>query len=156
MKIIKSFFYAFEGLKYCILTQRNFRFHIVAAATVLMLSGFYSFSRLEILSLAATIMFVLICEMINTAIEAAVDMHGGEYNTYAKTAKDVAAGAVLLSAIFAVAVAAVLFLNKEKILFIIHFFSVRPLLIAAMTVYAVLCVLFVAGVPFENRRKNNE
>lgn len=156
MKIIKSFFYAFEGLRYCVLTQRNFRFHLVAALTVLQISRFYSLSRLEILSLAATIMFVLICEMINTAIEAAVDMHGGEYNTYAKISKDVAAGAVLLSAIFAVAVAAVLFLNKEKILFIIHFFALRPPLMAASAVYVVLCVLFVAGVPFKNRRKNDE
>lgn len=153
MKILKSFSYAFEGLYYCISTQRNFRFHIVSAITVLLMSRFYSLSRLEILSLAATIMFVLICEMINTAVEATVDMHGGEYNVYAKVAKDVAAGAVLISAIFAVAVAFALFFDTERIIAIFNYFVQRSLLIVVGCAYAVLSVIFIAGVPF-NRKKD--
>ena len=150
MKILKSFLYAFQGVKHCVVTQKNFRFHIVAAISVLIASGFYDFGKFEFLMLAATIMLVLICEMINTSIEATIDMNCSEYNINAKIAKDVSAAAVLMSALLAVAVAFVLFWDIDRICMIITYFIKKPLLLTALLLYAVLCVLFISGAPFKN------
>lgn len=149
MKILKSFLYALQGLKYCIVTQRNFRFHIVAAISVLIVSLFYDFSKSEMMWLCFAIFFVLICEMINTAIESAIDMHGGEYNINAKISKDVAAGAVMLAAVMAVVIAVTLFWDIAIILSIIIFVAERPLLWFALALYVVLAVCFVMGIPFK-------
>lgn len=149
MKILNSFKYAFQGLWYCICTQRNFRFHIVAALSVLIVSLFYGFDRFERICLAFAILFVLICEMINTAIESAIDMHGGEYNINAKIAKDVAAGAVVLSAVLAVIIAFSLFWDIPTILDILGFFFSKPYLWAAVILYAAIAVCFVIGLPFK-------
>lgn len=153
MNILKSFLYAFSGIKHCIVTQRNFRFHIVAAVSVLLTSLFYGFSEAQLLWLNLAIFSVLVCEMINTAIESVVDMHGEEYNVNAAIAKDVAAGAVMLSAAFAVVVAVRLFWNTEKILYVISFFSARPYMWLLLVLYIAAAVYFVKGVPF--KEKNN-
>ena len=153
MKILNSFFYAFAGLWHCITTQRNFRFHIVAAVTVMIFGLFYQFDRFEIICLAFAILFVLVCEMINTAIESTVDMHGGEYNLNAKIAKDVAAGAVVLSAVLAVIIAFALFWNIPKIIFIWNFFMQYPVCWVALVIYAVLCICFVMGLPFRKYKQ---
>lgn len=148
MKILKSFIYAFAGLWYCITTQRNFRFHIVAAVSVIIAAQFYQFDRFEVICLSFAILFVLICEMINTAVESTVDMHGDEYNLNAKIAKDVAAGAVVLSAILAIIIAFTLFWDISKIIYIWDFFVQYPLLWVALGVYTVVCICFVVGLPF--------
>lgn len=97
-KLIKSFIYALEGLKYTIGTQRNMRIHYIAALIVLLLAINLPISKLEVLVLFVTIILVLFAELINTAIEALVDLVTEEYHPLAKVAKDVAAGAVLLTA----------------------------------------------------------
>ncbi len=155
MNILKSFMYAAQGLWHCITTQRNFRFHIVAAVTVLAVSRFYSFDRFEMMCLAFAILFVMVCEMVNTAIESTVDMHGGEYNLNAKIAKDVAAGAVMLAAVLAVIIAVELFGDIETVLYMISYFIERPYLWIAAFVYVIAAVCFVAGLPFKNKEKNN-
>ncbi len=149
MKILKSFMYAAQGLWHCITTQRNFRFHIVAAVSVLIVSLFYQFDRFEVMCLAFAILFVMTCEMVNTAIESAIDMHGGEYNVNAKISKDVASGAVMLSAVLAVIIAIELFWDIEKILGVIGFFVNRPYLWIAVAVYTAVAVCFVMGLPFK-------
>jgi diacylglycerol kinase len=97
-KLLKSFRYALEGLKYAVVTQRNMRIHFVVALAVLMLSLCLSLSKLEILLLFVTITLVIFAELINTAIEAVVDMVTEEFHPLAKIAKDVAAAAVFLTA----------------------------------------------------------
>ncbi len=161
MNILKSFVYAAQGLWYCISTQRNFRFHIVAAVSVLIVSLFYGFDRFEMMSLAFAILFVMICEMINTSIESTVDINGKEFNMNAKIAKDVAAGAVLLSAVLAAIIAVELFWDVKKILYVINYFVERPYLWIVLAVYIIAAVYFVVGVPFKNtevghrKEKNN-
>ena len=125
MAFLKSFKYAFMGVKYCIATQRNFRFHTFAALSAVILACRYGLSGIEKLVLAFTIVFVLISEMFNTALESVVDMTAKGYNDYAKAAKDVAAGAVLISAVTA----------------------------ALFWVYIAFGFLYVSGVLFEIRRK---
>jgi diacylglycerol kinase (ATP) len=97
-KLLKSFRYALEGLKYAVVTQRNMRIHFVVALVVLMLSLCLPLSKLEILLLFVTITLVIFAELINTAIEAVVDMVTEQYHPLAKIAKDVAAAAVFLAA----------------------------------------------------------
>ncbi|MCH5583879.1 diacylglycerol kinase family protein [Shimazuella sp. AN120528] len=97
-KVLKSFRYALEGLKYAVVTQRNMRIHFITALVVLLLSLCLSLSKLEILLLFVTITLVLFAELINTSIEAVVDMITEEFHPLAKIAKDVAAGAVFLTA----------------------------------------------------------
>jgi diacylglycerol kinase len=103
-KLLRSFVYALEGLKHTVVTQRNMRIHFLAALGVLLLSLYLPMSKSEVLILFVTIILVLFAELINTAVEAVVDMVTEEYHPLAKVAKDVAAGAVLLTAGLAVIV----------------------------------------------------
>jgi diacylglycerol kinase (ATP) len=103
-KLLKSFRYALEGLRYTVATQRNMRIHFLAALGVLFLSLYLPLSKAEVLVLFVTIVLVLFAELLNTAVEAVVDMVTEEFHPLAKIAKDVAAGAVLLTAGLAVIV----------------------------------------------------
>ncbi len=99
-----SFRYAFSGLGYCIKTQKNMRIHLVAGLMVLLLGLWLEVAFTEMLFLLTAVFLVIILEVLNTAIEKAVDVATREFNPVAHIAKDVAAGAVLLSALFAVLV----------------------------------------------------
>ncbi len=103
-KVLKSFRYALEGLKYTVVTQRNMRIHLVVALAVLLVSLYLPLQKMEVLILFVAITLVLFAELINTAIEAVVDMVTSEYHPLAKIAKDVSAGATLLTAGLAVIV----------------------------------------------------
>ena len=101
-KFIAGFGYAFRGLWYAIRTQRNMRFHIVVAILVILAGLFLRVSAVEFAMLFVAITGVFIAEMFNTVIELCVDLASPDYHPLAKIAKDVAAGAVLLSAILSV------------------------------------------------------
>lgn len=105
----KAFGYAWQGIVHAVKTQRNFRFHIAAAVYVTAFSLFYELTRGEYALLMLTFSSVISAELINTAIEAAVDLCSPEKNKLAKIAKDAAAGAVLVTAVFAVIVGVLLF-----------------------------------------------
>lgn len=109
-----SFNYAIEGIIYAIKTQRNMKFHMVIAILVLLSSLFFDFTKIEMLILFITITLVIVLEMINTAIEATIDVLANYYHPLAKIAKNVAAGAVLISAVNAVLVGYLLFFDKLK------------------------------------------
>ena len=109
-----SFNYAIEGIIYAVRTQRNMRIHLVATLVVLSLCFFYDLSRLELLVLTITITMVLVGEMINTAIEFAIDATTNYYHPLAKLAKNVSAGAVLITAINALFVGYIVFLDRLK------------------------------------------
>lgn len=110
--IIESFNYAVDGIIYTLKTQRNMRIHFALAVFVLILSLFLNFTRLEFLILFITVTFVIATEMINTAIEKAIDMITEDYHPLAKISKNVAAGAVLVSAINAIVVGYLLFFDR--------------------------------------------
>ena len=103
-KFLESLKYALEGLEYCIKTQRNLRIHFVFAVIAILTSLALNISRVEFVMIVMVISLVIICEIINTAIERAVDTTTLEYHPIAKISKDVAAGAVLVSAINAIIV----------------------------------------------------
>lgn len=103
-KFIAGFGYAFSGIWYALRTQRNARFHAVAALLVTLLGILLHLSALEFAFLFVAITSVFIAEMFNTGIEVCIDLVSPEYHPLAKIAKDVAAGAVLVSAILAVVI----------------------------------------------------
>ena len=90
-------------------TQRNMRIHFVVAAVVLIAALAIGVSKLELIALLLAIAFVLIAEMINTAIEGAIDVSTTSFDPIAKLAKDIAAGAVLIATVNAVAVGYLVF-----------------------------------------------
>jgi diacylglycerol kinase len=102
--IIKSFGFAFSGLAYLLRTQRNARIHVILGALACALAAWLRISRAEWAVLVFTIALVIILEGLNTAVEAAIDLASPEIHPLAKTAKDVAAGMVLVAAIASVVV----------------------------------------------------
>jgi diacylglycerol kinase (ATP) len=101
-----SFKYAWAGVRYAFVTQRNFRIHVAIATTAISLGIFLSISTLEMAIIGLTCALVMVLELLNTAIESVVDLTVQKsYHELAKIAKDCAAGAVLISAIASVFVA---------------------------------------------------
>jgi diacylglycerol kinase (ATP) len=110
--IFDSFNYAFEGLIHVLRTQRNMRVHFLVAGVVLVVAIAVGVSKIELIALLISIVFVLVTEMINTAVEGAIDVATSSFDPMAKLAKDIAAGAVLLATINAVAVGYLVFSGK--------------------------------------------
>ena len=104
VRIVRSFYFACAGLLYLFRTQRNARIHVFIGACALSVAWWVGVSRAEWGVLVLTSGCVIILEGLNTAVEAAVDLASPDVHPLAKTAKDVAAGMVLVAAIAAVAV----------------------------------------------------
>ena len=107
-----SFTWAFEGLVYVLRTQRNMQVHMAVALVAVVMSLVLDLSRLEVIAILGAVSFVIVAEMFNTAIEAAVDAVISEFHPLAKTAKDVAAGAVLVAVVNAISVAYLVFYGR--------------------------------------------
>ncbi|HEY5059322.1 MAG TPA: diacylglycerol kinase [Gaiellaceae bacterium] len=107
--LFDSFNYAFEGIIHVLRTQRNLRIHFAIAIVVIAAAAALGVDRSELIALLLAIAFVLVAEMINSAIEGAIDVSTTSFDPNAKLAKDVAAGAVLISSITAVAVGYLVF-----------------------------------------------
>jgi diacylglycerol kinase (ATP) len=103
--LVQSFNNAFQGLVYAVRHQRNMRIHLIVTVGVLVGSVLLDLSKLEMIAVLVAIMFVLVTELINSAVEAVVDMLTDQYDPRAKAAKDLAAGAVLLAAVNSLVVA---------------------------------------------------
>ncbi|SHJ80796.1 Diacylglycerol kinase [Caminicella sporogenes DSM 14501] len=110
--MLESFKYAIEGIIYTFKTQRNMRIHVVIAFLVIFFSFFLKLSKTEMILMFFTISLVIVAEMINTAIEATIDLITDKYHELAKIAKNVAAGAVLISAVNSMVVAYIIFYDK--------------------------------------------
>lgn len=111
-KLISGFNFAIDGLIYSVTKEYNMKFHLVTAIVVLIITMFFNVSKIELALLALTITLVFVTELINTAVERCVDLATTEYNPVAKIAKDVAAGAVLVSAINSVFMGYLIFFDK--------------------------------------------
>jgi diacylglycerol kinase (ATP) len=110
--ILQSFNWAFEGVIHVLRTQRNMRIHFALATAVLILAFSYGVTKLELMALLVAISFVLIAEMVNTAIEATIDLATTSFDPLAKMAKDIAAGAVLIAAVNAVVIGYLVFADR--------------------------------------------
>jgi diacylglycerol kinase len=107
-----SFGHAFRGLLYTWETQRHLRVHLALAALAVFLGLILRIGATEWAVLALTIALVLSLELLNTVVETVVDLVTPDYHPLARVAKDVAAGAVLVSAIGGLAVGVFLFLPR--------------------------------------------
>jgi diacylglycerol kinase (ATP) len=107
--VLDSFNYALEGIIHVLRTQRNLRIHFAIAIVVIAAAAALGVERLELIALLIVIAFVLVAEMVNSAIEGAIDAATTSFDPNAKLAKDVAAGAVLISTVTAIAVGYLVF-----------------------------------------------
>ena len=110
--VIDSFNYAFAGIIHVLRTQRNMRIHFLVAVIVLVAAVAIGVSKLELIALLLAIAFVFIAEMINSAIEQAIDVATTSFDPLAKLAKDIAAGAVLIATVNAVAIGYLVFSSE--------------------------------------------
>jgi diacylglycerol kinase (ATP) len=112
--VLQSFNFAFEGIIHVLRTQRNMRIHFAIAIAVLIAALAVGVRRLELVALLLAISFVLIAEMLNTALEQGIDVATTSFDPLAKLAKDIAAGAVLIATVNAVAVGYLVFVERLK------------------------------------------
>jgi diacylglycerol kinase len=109
-KFFQSFKYAGQGVKHALSTQRNIRIHVVIAVLVFLAGIALQLTSYELVAVILSICFVLVSEMMNTAVEEVVNLLSPTHNKTAMIAKDVAAGAVLFSAACAIIVGCLIFI----------------------------------------------
>ncbi len=160
MRFFKSFKYAFRGIVYCINNERNMRIHTAAALYVFAFSHFFEITRTGYAVLLLTFALVMAAELFNTVAEEITDMIAASYHPVARIIKDLAAGGVLVCALFAVGVGICLFWQPESFLRILRFFMDRPWRIAVFLASLIAAGLYVIQGPIGIRdfcmRKKNE
>ena len=150
-RLVDSFNFAIEGLISSLKNEKHMKVHILAAIIIVILAIIINASKVEILIISLSVSFVLITELINTAVEAIVDLVSPERHPLAKLAKDVAAGAVLVAAINALCVGYLLFYDKLLDIFDgankLHIIAGRKGNISILVI--VLKTFFRKGTPLE-------
>lgn len=107
-----SFVHAFQGIWTALVTQANIRVHFIVGSLVLFLSVYLQINTGQIVDLLVAISMVIMAEMVNTSLEFMSDAVTMEHDENIKMAKDVAAGAVLLTSIFAAIIGMFVFIPK--------------------------------------------
>jgi len=124
-KWLKSTNFAIEGVLHGAKTQLHLRYHFFSAAFILFLSFLLGVTRMEFVVISLAVMLVITAEMLNSAIEVVVDILSPEYSEGARVAKDIAAGAVLISAFGAAVLGYIIIFPYLKALFIDGFTIAR-------------------------------
>lgn len=147
-KLSQSFRYAIRGVRLCIRTERNFRIHLCAAGyvTVGAVLGRLDGPSCALLCLCFGLM--LAAELLNTAIERLCDRDARGYDSLVRDAKDIAAAAVFVCALFCVAVGGLLFLRGDAPAHLAAFFRDRLWLAALMVLSVPVAGAFIFGYPF--------
>ena len=145
-RFLKSFVYAFNGIISCLKTERNMRVHFCAAFYVLIFMQFYDLSKGESAIIYITIGCVIAMEIINTAIEAVVDLCSPDFNELAMLAKDLASAAVLCMAAVAIAVGVRMFWDIAVFKHIYEYFIVHPFALVALLISLVLWFVFIFSI----------
>lgn len=132
-RFLLAFVYALRGIVQGFVEERNLRIHFAAGAVVLTTALLQGLEAIAVSILVLTIGFVIAMELVNSAIERAVDLTTTERHPLARAAKDMAAGAVLIAAVTATGVGAVLFFERLPI-------AVYAGILAFMTVWILIVV----------------
>ena len=158
-RLVDSFNFAIEGLISALKNEKHMKVHILAAIIIVILAIVINASKVEILIISLSVSFVIITELVNTAVEAIIDLVSPERHPLAKLAKDVAAGAVLVAAINALCVGYLLFYDKLLDIFDganrLHVIAGRKgnisilILILVSILVIVLKTFFRKGTPLE-------
>ena len=149
-KFIKSMGYAIKGIITGIKEERNVRIDIVAAYYVLIFSKFYDFTLTQKVILVVICFNVLAFELMNTAVERAVDKPDKEHYMQAGAAKDTAAGGVLLAAIGAAVAGIMMFWDVQVLKEMFIFFKTNPFMILCFLVTVFASYKFIT---YDNKRK---
>lgn len=149
--LVQSFNFAFDGVIHTLATQRNMRIHFAAAAAAMVACLVLGVTGVEFALVIFAASFVIAAEMLNTAVEATVDVVTTSFNPLAKVAKDVAAGAVLVATFNAVAVGYIVFAPKigdpsRRLLDVVRDAPVHITFIAlVLTLLGVIALKVVSG-----------
>lgn len=153
---LRSFVYAFRGIKYMIQSERNFRFHITFMTymfSILTLSDWFVVSRIEYAILILTCGSVIAAEVFNTSLENAVNLAKEEHSEYGRISKDTAAGAVLVNAVFAIITGLIIMLQPEAFRKMAEYFTEKPLMLLVFALSLIPAVIFVLyGTDFKKRK----
>lgn len=133
---------AIEGILHAAKTQRHLRYHFYTAATVLLAGYILGITRQEFMLIALAVMAVLVAELINTAVEVMVDMLSPEHSERARQAKDIAAGAVLVTAFVSAIIGYIVFFPHIRDLFT-YGFRIIPRASEEVSVIASIMVLIM-------------
>ncbi len=156
-KFLKSFTYAFSGVLHCLKTERNLRFHLVFLTymfTILVSTDWFVLSRSDYAALIVSSALVVTAEIINTAVENAVNLASDEHTEYGKIAKDAAAGAVLAAAIFAIITGLVIMLQPDAFRAMFAYFVSKPFMLLLLLLSLIPAVLIIfMGNPFRKGKK---
>jgi len=114
--VARSFSYALDGVMFVLRTQKHMQVHCAIIVLVLLAALGIRVSPSDMLMLMLAMALVLVTEMLNTAIESAIDISVSTYNPQAKAAKDVAAGAVLIAAFYSVVVGVTIFVTNATLI----------------------------------------
>ncbi len=157
LSFLKSFVYAFKGVAYGILSERNMRVHFCCLAYMaffLLRYDFFTVSRTQAAVLALAAALVIAAEYINTAVERAVDTASkGEISNSARIAKDTAAGAVLIAALFAVAVGFIILYQPEAFEALFTYYAANPLSLVLFVLSFIVALLFMFVSPEKYLKK---
>ena len=143
----RSFGAALRGIGVCLCSERHMRFHTAAAAAALAVSPFFDWSALHYAVLLLTIALVMAAEMVNSAVERLTDGQTSAFSPRAGTIKDIAAGAGLVCAIFAVGVGVCLYAQPEGLARLIRFLTHPGWGSTAAVAFAAVLILFVVPGP---------
>ncbi len=144
--LIKSFGYAFRGIFTALTKERNMRIHIVCMIYMfffLFAFDFFEISRTDLAILFVSCGCVVGAELINTAIEAVVDLHGKEHTEQGRTAKDCAAGAVLIFAIFSVLCGIAIMYQPTAFELLFKYFLSNPIAIVLFVISVIIFTIFI-------------
>lgn len=145
-KLFMSFVYAFKGIFRTISNERNLRIHITCVTymvSILLLTDWFVLSKTDWAVLMLACSSVISGEIVNTAIENAVNLASKEYTQFGKIAKDAAAGAVLISAIFAVTVGIIILYQPEAFRAMYEYFMSNPAMFILFVLSIIPATLFI-------------
>lgn len=144
-KLSKSITYAVHGILQCLHTERNLRIHTTAAVYVTALALMARLNRVELAILLLCYACMMCAEMLNTAVEYLLERDGGGFDCFVRDAKDIAAGAVFIVAVFCMLIGALFFLNQTAIGNIIACLDASPWLIAVFALSIPVAVGYIFG-----------
>ncbi len=156
LRFIKSFKYAFSGIAYCVLHERNMRIHTVISLYVLFFAQFYNFSKIHYIIIVAAISSVITAELINTSIEKLCNKVSPDKSNIIKIVKDTAAGGVLCSAIGSAIIGLILFVDLNGLLEVFNFFASNFTYCILFLMSIVISVLYIALLPKVYSKHNKE
>lgn len=144
--LVKSFGYAFRGIWYALKYERNMRIHftcMVYMYTFLAVYDFFTVTRTQFAVLFLANALVVALELVNTAVERTVDLASEQHTEQGKIAKDTAAGAVLVAALFSVCVGVSILGQKAAFISLFRYYCDKPYMLLVFLLSVVLATVFI-------------